>query len=346
MSENIVTVATAIKTHANELYDLTSEKISEVEPEEFKTEAEPDFLPEGTRRSNRKVQIPQFSYPGGKAKLAKRIVALLPAIGKRYVEVFAGRANLYFAVAQRLNYEEFWLNDIATYHFLVGLWAYGARAALGLGTVPERNGRAAHDRMRSFNFEVALQNYVCDNPVRKQLLNRLWKQHPDLRERAINTPAAPAPILEPFLVRDGNRYGKAGVRGEIGGGVSRTTYEHYLKIASDIMMRTRPHITWVDYREVLKECGSNDVVYLDPPYVKYGRKTGAYSETLNHREMVEILLNAPYRWALSEYENEIYEPLTKKFGQPVRVIVRKTMNNSNHHGGKRPQAVECIWRNF
>jgi hypothetical protein len=62
--------------------------------------------------------------------------------------------------------------------------------------------------------------------------------------------------------------------------------------------------------------------------------------------MVEILLTAPFRWILSEYENEMYQPLTNKFGEPIRIAVRKTMNNSNHHGGKRPKALECIWRNF
>jgi hypothetical protein len=62
--------------------------------------------------------------------------------------------------------------------------------------------------------------------------------------------------------------------------------------------------------------------------------------------MVEILLDASFRRALSEYENEIYAPLTRKFGEPVRIVVNKTMNDSNHHGGNRPKAVECIWRNF
>jgi hypothetical protein len=290
--------------------------------------------------------IPQFSYPGGKAKLAKRIVELMPPSGDRFVEVFAGRANVFFRIAQELDYRRFWLNDINTYPFLLSLCSYGAEEALGRGTVPERNGSAAHDRLWNFTFEAVLENSVRYNPVRKQALNLLWTQRPDLREWTGRTLAPPAARLEPFLVRDGNRYGKAGVRGEIGGGVSRVTYERYLRVASEIMMRARPHITWVDYREVLQSCNAGDVVYLDPPYVKYARKTGAYSETLNHREMREILLKARFRWVLSEYEDEIYAPLTHRFGEPDRITVHKTMHDSNHHGGKRPKAVECIWRNF
>jgi site-specific DNA-adenine methylase len=291
-------------------------------------------------------QVPQFSYPGGKAKLARHIVPLLPSTGNRFIEVFAGRANLFFRVAQTLNYQKFWLNDIATYPFLLGLCAYKAKEALGHGSVPERNGRTAHDYMRNYTLEVLLENHARYNPLRKQALKRLWEQRPDLREWARKTLGGRATMLEAFLVRDGNRYGKAGVRGEIGGGVSRATYERYLKTASEIMMRTEPRITWLDYREVLEQCDSNDVAYLDPPYFEYGRKTGAYAETLDYQEMVGILLNARFRWVLSEYESEIYQPLTDKFGEPVKISVHKTMNDSNHHGGKRPEAVECIWRNF
>jgi site-specific DNA-adenine methylase len=200
--------------------------------------------------------------------------------------------------------------------------------------------------MKKLTMEVFLERHVRYNPVRKQLLNRAWEQSPDLYKWATETPASPALLLESFLVRSGNRYGKAGVRGEVGGGVSRNTYERHLRLASEIMMRTQPRMTWVDYREVLKECGSGDVVYLDPPYINYGRKTGAYSETLNHEEMVDLLLRAPYRWVLSEYEHDIYKPLTMKFGEPVRIEVRKTMSASKDHAGKRPRAVECIWKNF
>jgi site-specific DNA-adenine methylase len=200
--------------------------------------------------------------------------------------------------------------------------------------------------MANFTMEALLEGWVRYNPVRKQLLHQAWEQRPDLRKRASETYASRAALLESFLVRSGNRYGKAGVRGEIGGGVSRATYERHLRVASEIMMRTQPRITWLDYLEVLKECGPGDVVYADPPYINYGRKTGAYSETLDHVEMVEILLDAPFRWMLSEYEHEIYQPLSRKFGEPVRIEVRKTMSASKDHGGQRPKAVECIWKNF
>lgn len=54
------------------------------------------------------------------------------------------------------------------------------------------------------------------------------------------------------------------------------------------------------------------------------------------REMVRLLLAAKFKWVLSEYENEIYEPL----GEPVlRIPVKNTM-------GRRRRAVECIWTNF
>jgi site-specific DNA-adenine methylase len=54
-------------------------------------------------RTQTQVKVPQFGYPGSKAKLAKQIIELLPPSGDRYFEVFAGRANLFFRVAQQLD---------------------------------------------------------------------------------------------------------------------------------------------------------------------------------------------------------------------------------------------------
>ena len=68
-----------------------------------------------------KPRIPRFAYQGGKGKLAKHIVGLLPPSGKRFIEPFAGRGNVYFRVAQHLDYEEFWINDHYMFRFFQAL---------------------------------------------------------------------------------------------------------------------------------------------------------------------------------------------------------------------------------
>jgi site-specific DNA-adenine methylase len=61
--------------------------------------------------------IPQFAHPGGKCRLAKKIVGLLPPSGHRFVDVFAGRGNITWAVMQLCNYKCHWLNDLQTFDF-------------------------------------------------------------------------------------------------------------------------------------------------------------------------------------------------------------------------------------
>jgi hypothetical protein len=74
-----------------------------------------------------------------------------------------------------------------------------------------------------------------------------------------------------------------------------------------------------------------------------GYALGTYSDaTLDHRELVKLLLNAKFKWVLSEYWNPIYAPL----GEPIRIRVDKPMANSNHTDGKRKEGVECLWTNF
>lgn len=102
----------------------------------------------------------------------------------------------------------------------------------------------------------------------------------------------------------------------------------------------------MDYKDALAELSSDDFAYIDPPYL--GAKVKSYTDkTLDHRELVEILLDAPFRWILSEYDKyPVYRPLTEKFGEPKRIEVQKVMDNSNHTQGKRKKVVECLWKNY
>jgi hypothetical protein len=82
------------------------------------TAAEPTIFEDRneSRSANEFLIIPQFGYPGGKAKPAKRIVGLLPPSGDRSFEVFAGRANLFCGLGNI-----FWPNDIRTSEFFAAI---------------------------------------------------------------------------------------------------------------------------------------------------------------------------------------------------------------------------------
>jgi site-specific DNA-adenine methylase len=44
--------------------------------------------------------------------MAKTIVGLMPPFGRKYVEPFVGKGNIFWASAKYLHYEEWWINDL------------------------------------------------------------------------------------------------------------------------------------------------------------------------------------------------------------------------------------------
>lgn len=116
-------------------------------------------------------------------------------------------------------------------------------------------------------------------------------------------------------------------------------------MACEIIRRNKAKLTRLDYMQVLTECGHDDVVYLDPPYLE-NCDVRAYTDgMLDHQEMVRILKRARFRWVLSEYEHPIY---VRAFGAPALKIERQKIIKSNAagRGKKSHRAVECLWRNF
>jgi hypothetical protein len=74
-----------------------------------------------------------------------------------------------------------------------------------------------------------------------------------------------------------------------------------------------------------------------------GCKVGSYrSNDINHEELVEELLKAPYNWLLSEYEHPVYARLGRPFWRK-EVQLRTTNFRDDSGKGRR---VECFWRNF
>lgn len=54
------------------------------------------------------ISIP---YPGGKFRIHKQIMSEFPPIGNKYIELFAGRGNIFFNFKQLASYNQWFLND-------------------------------------------------------------------------------------------------------------------------------------------------------------------------------------------------------------------------------------------
>jgi len=205
---------------------------------------------------------------------------------------------------QLLDYESFWLNDLQTYPFLKALQSsrgfFSPKNLSGTGylsaswdglsqgwAIPDPNPQV----YKWGKHRMAGQVNLCDLPeeaaAQKDLSKGIWAPNglllPTKKERS------PAPLLESYLCFSGGSYRRSGYRSRRGGGVSQKGFDRNVRLAHEIMQRTQPRITRLDYRNVLKECGESDVVFLDPPYL--GADVRSYTDkTLDHRELVSALL--------------------------------------------------------
>jgi site-specific DNA-adenine methylase len=283
------------------------------------------------------LPVPQFGYHGSKGRLAKHILSLLPVSGDRFVEPFAGRANVYFAVAQRFRYKQFWLNDTYTFRFLMALSHLDPE-----WDIPERSPelfealKGESDKYRKKRERIGVSGVSGER-------YRPWVSPAGAKGWVFESSPPPL-LLEGYVSYAGGTFDSK-ARGTHKKNVSKEGYWEAARLAAEIMRRTKPRITNIDWREVLLELGPEDVVYLDPPYKD--ANVSAYSDkTLDHSELVAALMKtwSGFKWVLSEYEHEIYRPLNEKFGEPIRIRVRKHMVRAK--AKSRPPAVECLWKNF
>src|SRR5258706_14190973 len=174
--------------------------------------------------------IPRFAYQGGKGKLAKRIIRLLPPSGKRFIEPFAGRGNVYFHVAQRLDYKDFWLNDHYMYRFLEAL-----QRSMDDGmewTVPERG--ETNKEFYDFLKQMAEKRVKKEKPGAPISLDRIYRpvSLPDGKKAWAVEQYPPLFVIECFLSRDGGTF-NSGMRSPTDTkGVSKEGFMRGVRIAS------------------------------------------------------------------------------------------------------------------
>lgn len=208
--------------------------------------------------------IPQFAYPGGKCRLARRIVSLFPAKGDRFVDAFAGRGNITWAVMQLCTYKKHWLNDLQRLNFFRAL-----KQKIIPYIVPESN-RQLYKDMRRLALDypelaqrtdvqlvhASMADITCMPNVIVFDYPWAWVKHKA-------DPREPAFLLEPYLCFAGGTYAKHGTRTKRrAGGVSQSGYARNVGVANILMSQKYTKITNWDYRKVLEQCGPSDMVYL------------------------------------------------------------------------------------
>ena len=264
------------------------------------------------------MTIPIFAYPGSKGRLAERLCSLMPQNNKRlrFVDVFAGRGNVAWAAMSLLPYSRYWLNDINPR--IISFFRCLSTGAASRVTVPDRW------------YAVPKKHFV----LHKKLL--------EMREARTLPVGIPSTILlEPYLSFNGLGYSRGGRRTS-GRHISPSSYKENLLTATALMESHDVKLTSLPFEEVLDSLGPDNFVYLDPPYL--GADAGAYGpHTVDYKKLVSMLRRAKFRWMLCEYDNPIYKPL----GKPLKIEVKRTMDNPAHRrGGKRKTATECVWTNY
>lgn len=144
-------------------------------------------------------------------------------------------------------------------------------------------------------------------------------------------------IMEPILLWGGgiNNAGITGYRNH-----NLVNYKNNILNAKKLLYET--NLYDYDAIELLDSLSldKDSLVYLDPPYLN--GNVGIYkSNSFDRKKMIELLQNAKYKWALSEYE---CNDLNEAFGKPLIKYYNVAIKTPSSNVAKR--ATEVLYTNY
>ena len=253
--------------------------------------------------------IPAFSYPGGKVRLRKWLHYYVPISGRMYIEPFAGRANLFWLVAQWHKFDRWILNDIRTWRF------FHALKRIDINEIPDCWAT------QQFMDECAL--------------------NPDSDLAQVIAPR--------FTYCGGGWWNRAASKSLNSRSYSSETYKKHVSEAKRLLEKTQTEIYAFDVKDLfehLPELTDQDFMYLDPPYINIKETVSYGNADVDYDWLISFLCATKCRWLLSDYENHKY---LSAFGEPIaRKAVKCIMSGGGHnvkYKAEKPGRVECLWMN-
>jgi len=240
------------------------------------------------------MKVPQpFPYQGSKRNLATAILRYFPAGVTTLIEPFAGSAAITLAAAAQSLAERFVINDFN--QPLLQLWQAIINSPEKLARQYETLWRKQHEDRRRFYDEV------------REEFNRTGK--PDqmlyLLARCVKASVRYNADGEFNQSPDNRRMGMA----------PATMRENIL--GASHLLRGKTACSSLDYKEVVAQAGTGDLLYMDPPYQGVcGQRDPRYLKAVLFDEFVEVLetLNARDISYLVSYDGRTGE---RVYGRPL-----------------------------
>lgn len=265
------------------------------------------------------MSAPPFAYYGGKTRLARRIVDLLPA-HQHYVEPFAGSLAVLLAKPRsRMETVNDLDGDLMTFWRVLRDQPERLAAAAALTPHGRAEHRAAYDLDVPDDIERARRVWVLLSQGRGGTLrNTGWRFYRDPSGSTMSMPGYLAAYVERMLVAAERLAG--------------------------VSLECRPAC------EVIRDYGQqeNALLYVDPPYLASVRKSTNYRREMasasEHRDLADALNGCAATVVLSGYDSPLYGDL---FADWERVELAAWTGNGIRPGSKRAEGnrVEVLWSN-
>ena len=139
-----------------------------------------------------------------------------------------------------------------------------------------------------------------------------------------------AHVLEPKISFRGKGYDAGYQKGRY----NLTNYKPLCEAAQSILKDPRIIILRMDYIHLpWNDLQDDDFVYCDPPYFD---TRGMGYNNINHIELLKLLTENKFQWAISGYLSDIY---LAWLGEPTLKLIR----NIEMTDTKGSTSVECLW---